>query len=133
MESQSLTSTTEGHIDPLLLGNDFGTPTHNPPPAGLEVLRQVRTMPAKRKRTRPQGSGTAAGAETDDEQLRKLDQLIRWDSLMYCSTFREDELIRQCYGIDISPDAQEYMYARTKIYDNVKGYKSRTLLGMEVC
>jgi hypothetical protein len=100
---------------------------------GLEALRQVRTLPAKRKRARPQGSGTGAGIDTDDEQLRKLDRLIRWDALMYCSTFREDEIIRQCYGFDISPDSQAYTYARTKLYDNIKGYKSRTISRMEVC
>ena len=65
--------------------------------------------------------------------LAALDRKIRWMALLYCTNTQHAAIIREAYGKDASTDSYEWIVARTKVFENIKSYKNKTIGRMLVC
>jgi hypothetical protein len=80
----------------------------------------------------PDDAEAAAATANEQTKVRQLDRAIRWMVLCYHSNKFAKSIIKKVYGNDIDPDSVEYISARTKVYDNVRAYKSKMLNNMVV-
>ena len=65
-------------------------------------------------------------------KIQKLNRLIRWSYFMEFSTQGMHEVILAAFH-EVSVDSYEYSYARQKILNWTKAWKSKTLQNMLVC
>lgn len=96
-----------------------------------QQLLQFRQNPLKRQRTKKSATHDDV-VNDDDRKLRLLDRLTRWMVLLYCSNFQWLDILHEVYTVALSADSFEYVTGRTKIFDNSKTYKHRTIENMEV-
>lgn len=118
--------------------NTFGSspppedpPEDAPPTPRRQRLFDQRTHPAKRQRTKKSAAHAKVGYD-DDRKLQLLDRLTRWMVFLYCSNFEWLAVLHKVYSSNLSADSYDYVTGRTKIFDNSKIFKHRTIENMEV-
>lgn len=103
-----------------------------PAKTARQQLADKRTQPAKRQRLKQAATTHDAATHEDDRKLRLLDRLTRWMVFLYCSNFKWLDILHEVYSVALSADSFDYTTGRSKIFDNAKAFKHRTIDNMEV-
>jgi hypothetical protein len=105
-------------------------------PSRKHLAELLQNPPPRLKKAKavidPDDAEAAAAAANEQTKVRQLDHAIRWMVLCYHSNKFAKSIVKKVYGNDIDPDSVEYTSARTKVYDNVRAYKSKMLNNMVV-
>ena len=65
--------------------------------------------------------------------LNKLDRVIRWNHMLTHCTINAHELIDYVTRGAVEHDTNDFMTLRTKVMDNSRTYKFRSIRNIEVC
>ena len=89
--------------------------------AGEHMSRKHKIKPAE-KAIRP--PLTAQDKKTFEP---RLDRIIRWNTMLLHTNLNATDLIRHVFGERIDVDSQDWDWARNKILENHRSYKSKTM------
>ena len=89
--------------------------------AGEQISRKHKIKPAENAIRPPL---TAQEKKTFEP---RLDRIIRWNTMLLHTNLNATDLIRHVFGERIDVDSQDWDWARNKILENHRSYKSKTM------